>query len=79
MYKLHHNHQKMMNLFRRRAVTVALRANRQMSGTPAAAVATQQKAEARDKLFNPTEEHKSLREMIRSFVEAEVFAVLQRI
>lgn len=61
-----------MNLFRRRAVTVALRANRQMSGTPAAAVATQQKAEARDKLFNPTEEHKSLREMIRSFVEAEV-------
>jgi alkylation response protein AidB-like acyl-CoA dehydrogenase len=42
------------------------------TATPATATAAQLKQESRNKLFNPTDEHTSLREMIRGFVEAEV-------
>jgi isovaleryl-CoA dehydrogenase len=67
-----------MQLMRRSTLTAALRGQRALFGTHTTATATatataaQVKTESRAKLFNPTEEHQSLREMVRSFVEAEV-------
>lgn len=57
-------------MFARRRIISSIVSKRCMSSP--VSTAQQQMQENRAKVFNPTEEHKSLREMLRAFVESEV-------